>query len=238
MFNSYCSCLLAAAITGYAVSLALHVLKLSKAGDAALCLGFLLHTGYTVSAGHLPGIFLALQVFEDPSYMPWAASLVICVNRFRDRSDEGWSLAVVVPLVFAIVALLTPRSMSYFGPNKLTAWATFYFVTEFFSHASFFVGAVLAALFLAGKAREGSYHRCLVWGFVAYTVSHVVGSIWCFLGWAATFQWVHVHLKAAALWVFYANYLHLRYLPSWNERNRAWYAAAGAILLAACRYAI
>ncbi len=238
MFDSYYSSLLAAAIALYAISLVLRFFKKSKAGDATLYLGFLLHTGYTLSAGHLPGIFLSLQVFEDPSYMPWAASFIICVNRLRDRSEDAWRLAVIVPLVFAVVALLTPRSMSYFGPNKLTAWATFYFVTEFFSHACFFLGAFLAAMFLAGKAREGSYHRCLVWGFVVYTVSHVVGSIWCFLGWAATFQWVHVHMKAAALWVFYANYLHLRFLPSWNEKKRAWYAVAGAFLLAACRYAI
>ena len=239
MFENHYTYLLLGAIIGYGLSLVLHFADKPAYRDAAFYTGFLAHTIFTLSTGYLPGIYLVLQVVENPSYLPWSASFLIFIFKIRKKSRHtAWNAAIIVPLVFAVIALLTPRSMTYFGPNKLTVWATFYFLTEFFSHACFFIGGVLAAMFLAGRDPDANYHTCLVWGFVAYTLSHVVGSIWCFLGWAATFQWVYVHLKAAAIWVFYANYLHLRFLPQWSERKRAWYAAAGAVLLAVFKYAL
>jgi ABC-type transport system involved in cytochrome c biogenesis permease subunit len=66
---------------------------------------------------------------------------------------------------------------------------------------------------------------------VLFTIAQVTGAIWCWLGWASTFQWVYVHFQAAAVWCFFANYLHLRFLPKWDIRKKAGYALAGSVIM-------
>jgi len=51
-----------------------------------------------------------------------------------------------------------------------------------------------------------------------------------------TFQWVYVHLQSAAVWMFYANYLHLRLIPRWNEKRLAIYLVAGAVMIMLFKY--
>ncbi|HQL83891.1 MAG TPA: cytochrome c biogenesis protein CcsA, partial [Spirochaetota bacterium] len=67
-----------------------------------------------------------------------------------------------------------------------------------------------------------------VWGFVLYSVAQVTGAIWCYLGWGNTFQWGPRHMSSASLWLVYAAFLHLRFIPGWSGRRRAWFAVAAS----------
>jgi ABC-type transport system involved in cytochrome c biogenesis permease subunit len=40
-------------------------------------------------------------------------------------------------------------------------------------------------------------------------------------------------MSSAAIWLIYAAYIHLRYVPGWSARRRAWYAIAAAALVLA-----
>ncbi|HPJ38386.1 MAG TPA: hypothetical protein PLT75_08075 [Spirochaetota bacterium] len=201
-----------------------------------LIIAVLIHGIFLISSGFFGGIFLLLKVVESPAFLPFAISSIILFLEFRKKDEQPWGYGIILTIIFVLIAILTPRSMTYFGPNKLSWWAIFYFITDFSGQAVFFIGALFSILFLTGRTEKEIHHSIIAYGFVFHTIAQVTGAVWCFLGWAATFQWVFVHLQSAAIWIYYANYLHLRFLPAWNEKRRAVYLTAGAILLTLFKY--
>lgn len=223
--------------TGYGFSLLFHLLGKKRPGDMLLYLAFVFHTIYQLTTGYYGGgLYIFIQVVENPGFLPWAAACIVIVKKVMGNSDGAWDLSLLVVFVLSLIAAFTPKSLAYFGPNKLTVWTVLFFVTNSFAEALFFIGGLQALLFLLGKGNSKSYHWCLVYGFLSHTFSHVAGSIWCFLGWANTFQWVYVHLQSAGIWMYYANYLHLAFRASWGERKRAYYAIVGIVLLLCYKY--
>lgn len=223
--------------TVYGLSLLFYFLGRRRPQDLLLYLAFIFHTIYQLSTGHYGGgLYIFLQTVENPGFLPWAAASILIAGKVKGDSDRVWDLSLVVVFILSVIVLLTPRSLAYFGPNKLTVWTVLFFVTNSFAEALFFIGGLQALLFLFGKGNSRVYHWCLVYGFLSHTFSHVAGSIWCFLGWANTFQWVYVHLQSAGIWMYYANYLHLAFRASWDERKRAYYAVVGIVLIACYKY--
>ena len=124
-----------------------------------------------------------------------------------------------------------PEGVETLGPTKLTVWAPLYFFFEVLGRACFYCGGWFALLYLLTNRYGDRFHTPIVWGFVLFTIAQVVGAIWCWLGWAATFQWVNIHFQAAAVWCFFANYLHVRFLPKWDLRKKAGFAFAGTVIM-------
>jgi ABC-type transport system involved in cytochrome c biogenesis permease subunit len=81
------------------------------------------------------------------------------------------------------------------------------------------------------KLYSHRYSSCIIWGFILYSIAQVVGAIWCYLGWATLFNWGERHLQSATLWCYFAAYLHLRFLPAWDMRRKAWFSLYGFILV-------
>ncbi len=194
------------------------------------------HAVYLGAYGYFGGIYLFLKVVESPAFLPFTLACLIAGREFVNRERSPYALGLVAVLAFTVVAILTPKSLTYFGPNKLSIWANLYFLADFTAQACFIMGAVVSLLHLFGRWREESPFRLVAWGFVLHTIAQVTGAVWCFLGWAMTFQWVYVHLQSAAVWMFYANYLHLRLIPWWNDKRLAIYLVAGAVMIILFKY--
>ncbi|MBN2039458.1 MAG: hypothetical protein JW864_05420 [Spirochaetes bacterium] len=220
----------------YFVAFIFFLFQKYKIKNILIIAAFIVHSIYLAFAGYYSGIYLFLKVVENPAFLPWAISLILIIMIFKDKDYHEMSYSLIFTIIFSFIAWLTPPSLAYFGPNKLTIWAILFFITEFFAQAFFFIGGTMALLFLLGKTEAKTFHNLLIWGFISHTLVHVTGGIWCFLGWAAIFQWVYVHLKSAAIWLYYANYLHIRFIPRWTERRRAYYAIAGAIIMFVFKY--
>jgi ABC-type transport system involved in cytochrome c biogenesis permease subunit len=219
------------AIGLFAVSFLLYLLKTRAAGFIVLISGFVMYSLYLAGRGWLAGVFIPNPVVEGPYLLPWCLA-VISIFAVA-RGDEQSGLMLVPLLAFSAGALFYVRGIIPPTPNKLTPWATAFFVTEVFAHALFYAGAFRGAVFLAQKERADAFQGYLVWGFVFYSVAQVTGAIWCYLGWGNTFQWGPRHMSSACIWLIYAAYLHLRFIPGWNGGRRAWYSiAASAALLA------
>ncbi|MBN2160965.1 MAG: cytochrome c biogenesis protein CcsA [Spirochaetes bacterium] len=215
----------------FAASFALYLLKARASGLFALIAGFCLYSLYLAGRAWIPGMFLPNPMVEGPYLLPWCIgviALVMAVGR-----HERWGIALVPLLLFTAFALVYARGIIPPTPNKLTPWLVAFFVPEVFAHACFYCGAVFAAILLAGRDRTETFHKLLVWGFVLYSVAQVTGAIWCFLGWGNTFQWGPRHMSSAATWLIFAAYLHLKYIPGWNVRRRAWFAIAAALVVLA-----
>jgi ABC-type transport system involved in cytochrome c biogenesis permease subunit len=108
-----------------------------------------------------------------------------------------------------------------------------FFLFEILAHGLFIAAAVLAGRSLRRPESFEPAHRLAVWGFLSYSIAQVTGAIWCYLGWSVPFQWGFRHLHSAVTWLSYVNYLHLRYIPWWTSRRKAWYLVSAALILLA-----
>ena len=215
-----------AAIGLFAASFLLYILKSRAAGFFLLAAGFVVYSLYLAGRGWIAGVFLPNPVVEGPYLLPWAlACIAIIAAAMR---DERRGLILLPLLIFSAGAIFYARGIIPPTPNKLTPWATAFFITEVFAHALFYTGAMRAALFLAAEDSIDTFHNYLVWGFVLYSVAQVTGAIWCYLGWGNTFQWGPRHMSSASIWLIYAAFLHLRFIPGWSGRRRAWFAVAAS----------
>lgn len=225
-------CVIVLYISGYI----LFLYNKSGISVAVVTLGFLVQTYYQIQIGFIGDIFIFLKVVESPGFLPWIFTLLALFTRIKSGVESTWAHLLVPAVIFSIITVLTPLQMTYFGPNKLTIWAILYFIFDFSGQACFISGALMAFLFLIKKDNSFEYNSFLIWGFIFHTIAQITGAVWCFLGWATTFQWVYVHLQSAAIWMYYANYLHLKFLSSWQQRRIAVYALAGAFLILLFKY--
>jgi hypothetical protein len=199
---------------------------------ALLGAGWTLHGVYLLTRGWISGMFLANPMFDEVFLLPWALALLLLARAgLRGADDLPPLTGLLLLCLLTLMAAAYPKGMATLGPNKLSAWACLYFLTDGLARACFLLGAWLAGAGLLRRSGAAPYHGLLVWGFVLFSVAQVVGAVWCFLGWAQTFQWVYVHLQAAALWLLYAAYIHIRFLPGWRESQRALCALVGGVLI-------
>ncbi len=231
MFTTGNHLVLYAAAGLFAASLALYLAKARAAGAASFLAGFVLYSLYLAGRGWLAGSFLPNPMVEGPFLLPWCIGVIALL--MAARRDDRWGILLAPLLLFTAFAAAYAKGIIPPTPNKMTPWLVAFFVPEVFAHAGFYCGAVFAALLLAGREPAETFHRFMVWGFVLYSVAQVTGAVWCYLGWGNTFQWGPRHMSSAALWLIFAAYLHLKYIPGWNVRRRAWFAIAAALAVLA-----
>jgi ABC-type transport system involved in cytochrome c biogenesis permease subunit len=220
----------------YAAALALYLVRVRTIALVSLCAGVILHLLFLLGRCFITGIFLPNPMFEGPYLIPWAIAVIAAVSGLRNRQGR-WGLLVLAALAFSTFALFYPRGIIPPTPKKVTVWANLFFLTEAFAHAMFYSGAFLAAASLAARDDDRTYHSCIVWGFVLYSVAQVTGAVWCYLGWGNTFRWGSRHMMSAAIWLTYAAYLHLRFMAGWNKTSRALFGVGAALLALAGSYA-
>ncbi len=215
----------------FALSSLLYCFKKKTASLAVLAAGFLLYTLYLAGRGWIAGTFLPNPLVEGPFMLPWCLAVISIIMALK--KNENWGLILIPLLLSVCFAAWYAKGIIPPTPNKLTLWAISFFTFELFAHACFYCGALYAAALLAGRDSTDTFNDFMVWGFVLYSVAQVTGAVWCFLGWGNTFQWGSRHMGSTALWLIFAAYLHLRFIPGWNGRRRAWYAIAAALIVLA-----
>jgi ABC-type transport system involved in cytochrome c biogenesis permease subunit len=93
------------------------------------------------------------------------------------------------------------------------------------------MGAWFAFRYLHRREEARFFDSFIIWGFIFYSIAQVTGAIWCYSGWATLFNWSSRHLQSAAIWCFYAAYMHLRFLPVWDMKKKAGFSIAGFTLV-------
>jgi hypothetical protein len=219
---------LTAAVGLYLVAALLLHLKQHRAGAGVLMSGILVHSFFLASRGFFFDEFIAQPIYEGPYLLPWCLALVAVYQGMCNREEQVfliWLAALSALLSMFYAAGMTPPA-----PPKLSGFAIGFFLTENMGHSLFYSGAVLAGLGLARRSSEATFHSLIVWGFLFYSISQVVGAWWCFLGWGNTFRWSSRHMSSAGIWLVYAAYMHLRFIQSFSVAKRAWFAVGAAAL--------
>ncbi|HOO73603.1 MAG TPA: cytochrome c biogenesis protein CcsA [Spirochaetota bacterium] len=230
MFATGNHLILYVAVGAYVVALALYYIRIRESALAFLLFGVIFHILYLVGRGWLGGTFVANPMFEGPYILPCAIATITLFSALLDH-DRDWGPLLLPVLLASAFALAYPRGMIPPTPKKVTFLANIFFFTEVTAHALFYSGALLAFKSLLVRKDTSSYHGYLVWGFVVFSIAQVSGALWCYLGWGNTFRWSSRHMMSAAIWLYYAAYLHLRFLSEWDAKKKAVFAAVGAAVV-------
>jgi hypothetical protein len=219
------------AFGGYLVSVFCGFLKKERLARVFFVIGFVSHTVSQISRGFYLGFFFANPVFNEISFLPWClAFLGLLLLCYKD--DIKLFPHILIPVfVFALIALLYPKGiLPPFAKNQ-SLFSPLFFGSEVVAHACFIMGAWLAFFYIRKKIEPPIFHDLVIWGFVLYSISQVAGAIWAYLGWGSPFHWADRHLGSAAIWCYYAAYIHLSFVAKWDLRRRAGVAIGGIVLV-------
>jgi hypothetical protein len=215
----------------YAGSVAFFLLKKRRLAGLFFICGFILHTISQAGRGWFIGIFTPIGILEGVFFLPWClASLTAVLSFFK--KDRDLILSSIIPVFFfSLIALFYPNGVFPPSPNMQTIFSPLFFVFEGLAHACFVLGAWFALGYLRRREEAWSFDNLIVWGFIFYSIAQVTGALWSYLGWASLFNWNNRHLQSAAIWCFYAAYVHLRYLSGWDMNRKAAFSLAGFALV-------
>jgi len=139
-------------------------------------------------------------------------AIPFCFASFLAGSRRFSRGAGLLAGLFALFAFFIPSFAMPLPPILRTLWFELHVALAFFAYALFGIGALLGAMFLAGRERpllDLQYRACLV-GYSFFSASMVAGGIWGYYAWGTYWLWTPKELWTSILWLFYALYLHLR----------------------------
>ena len=211
-------------LAGYTASLVFFLIRKERIGKLFFSFGFISHTMSLISRAWLIGIFTPNAMFNEVFFLPWCLALLGVVLKI---SEDKFVYILLPVLFFSLLALFFPKGIFPPSPKQNTILSSLFFLFEVLAHACFILGAWLALFYLRNRIFYKEFDTLIVFGFVFYTIAQVVGAYWCYLGWATPFHWGDRHLQSASLWCYYAAYLHLKFLPNGNIKNKAIFALLG-----------
>jgi ABC-type transport system involved in cytochrome c biogenesis permease subunit len=219
------------AFGGYVVSVFSCLLKKEQVAEVFFIVGFVSHTVSQITRGFYLGFFFANPMFNEISFLPWClAFLGLLLLRFKD--DIKLFSHILIPVfLFALIALLYPKGVIPPFAKNQTFFSPLFFACEVLAHACFIMGTWLAFFYVRKKIEVPIFHDLVIWGFVLFSLSQVFGAIWAYLGWGSPFHWADRHLGSAAIWCYYAAYIHLSFVAKWDLRKRAGVTIAGIVLV-------
>lgn len=220
----------------YGLSLLMFCLRKKNWSELFFVCGFFIHTVSQISRGWYINVFTPNAILGEVFFLPWCLGLLALL--FRYIKDDQELIFSILPLIilFIIFAFIYPKGVALPSPQEKTIFSPLFFLSEVMAHTFFLLGGWFAILYLSGKEKGNLFNTCLLWGFVLYSLSQIVGAIWSYLGWAAPLHWSSRHLQSASIWCFYATYIHLRYLSHWTPKKKAWFAVFGFILVLVFSY--
>lgn len=216
----------------YGGALLLWLLKKKRLALYVLLAAFLIQAGFLAARSLSFGFFNSGAILEEQIFLPFCLA-GIGLWLWASRRNKAAAVVSTVAAVVALLSLTIAKGVIPPSPKSLSLLVPVFFFCEILAHALFIAAAALACL----RVKEGTFfpqaHRFAVWGFVLFSAAQVSGATWCYLGWSVPFQWGFRHLHSAAIWCFFANYIHLRFMPWWTDHRKAVYLAVGALLLVA-----
>ena len=193
-----------------------------KLAQGVQLLGLVLHTGAIVLRGIAAGRLPMTNQYEFAACFAWALCLVSLAFLRKYRIPV---LGVFVsPVVFLIMgyAAMQNREVRPLMPALQSVWFVPHVIVYMFAYAM--MGAVtLFALYLWLRKYDATDEELRVcdnlvrigWAFL--TLGMIMGALWAKQAWGDYWTWDPKETWAAATWLSYLTYLHLR--PREKDQN-------------------
>ncbi|MFH1539485.1 MAG: c-type cytochrome biogenesis protein CcsB [bacterium] len=203
-----------------------------------LLAGGVLHLGFTVFRAVSAGRWPFLGAFESISFFVLLFVIIYLVVEKRLRTPSLGVLAAPMVFLFLFVAFFQSKQAAPLEPVLQSYWYPVHVSTLFFSYgllALAFLGAwayLLQEWLLKRKSSIGMLryfppletlgdlcYRLVSLGFPLMTVGIVTGVVWAQSAWGVFWKWEPKLVFAMVTWLWYAVYLHLRYVGGWRGRR-------------------
>ncbi len=192
-----------------------------------------------VHAGSI--VFTALQFGRIPliglhdtlGFMAFCIGAVFIVAVWNRKRDQFFYLAIPLILLFMAGSVASPAMGGPLPPVLKTIWFELHVLLSFISYALFAIGAIYGILFLYGNEpdAESNQYRCLLLGYVLFSIAMVFGGIWAFLAWGTYWLWTPKELWTTIVWFFYSLYLHARLIRGWAGPKVVWMGIVGFVIV-------
>lgn len=184
--------------------------------------GLLLHIVSMAWRGMIVGSIPLTEKHDNISFFAFATALVYLGATWRVRRPqlELWALSLV-SAILVIAVMFEP--INTISPFLRSPWFLLHMLLYFSGYAFFGVAMCSGILYLI--LREVEYealqYTLSMFGWVLFSISLVVGSIWFFTAYGTYWLWTSRELWTTLMWFYYGVYMHARYIKGLSGRPAA-----------------
>lgn len=190
-----------------------------------LITGCVCNTVYLFHRMSISGYPVLQGVFDSVLFTPWAIAFTLIIF-FYLYKNHMILYATAVLVLTGLIALWYPEGIILPEPHKSHVLAYIFFATESFGIGLFYISGCYSLLYLLNNDNNYFYFAklCIIYGFIMYSIAQFAGATWCYYGWGTLFKWSPRHLQSAFIWTMYINFIHLKYIPYFNNKRKSLYA--------------
>jgi len=180
-------------------------------GSILMIMGIAFNVFGLISRGYIEDMWFFDLMADEVLALPAFLALIPIVLFFKNSKSQG--RITLIPLVICSLIAFLPNTTTALPALKSQVFvAPAFFLSESMSIAFFIAaGALALAALLFKQETEETFMKCILWGFVIFTICQILGAAWAFLGWSYPFSWSGRHLASASAWCLYAALLHSGY---------------------------
>lgn len=193
-----------------------------------LIAGFICNTVYLIQRLNISGYPIPHGIFDSIFFTPWAIAFSI-ITLFYLYKNHTILYANVVLVITILIVIWYPKGIMVPEPHKSHVLAYTFFVTESFGIGLFYISGCYSLLCLLNNNNNNNDYfyfanLSIIYGFIMYSIAQFTGAAWCYYGWGTLFKWSPRHLQSAFIWTMYVNFIHLKYIPYFNNEKKSLYA--------------
>jgi len=193
-----------------------------RLGRGLFLAGIIFHVVSMVQRGLTIGMVPLTEKHDTISFLAFAMALIYWYfSRQKDMQRLG-DLALPLIVTTLLVAFFY-EPINTLSPFFLSPWFFLHILFYFTSYAFFGISACIGLLYLLSgrKEHESLQYRGAVHGWILFSLSLVVGSVWFFIAYGTYWLWTSRELWATLMWSYYGAYLHARYVKDLSGRPAA-----------------
>lgn len=195
-----------------------------------LVLGTLLNALFLVKHSVLCGVFIGNSLLDPVFFLPFAVSLILAVIAGPQFDEKPpFFCAVLLLLAMVLFAVSYPKGIIPPAANKSGSSPFLFFLTENIAYAFFGLAGAMSLCSVDNEKRIRLFRKLTILGFIIFSIAQVVGAYWSFIGWGHPFMWGARHLSSAAVWLFFAALIHMRFLGRFTIPER-WMNVIGGFI--------
>ena len=145
------------------------------------------------------------------------------IHALMEMGGEGKERGWLLPFIAAVLAFFSKGTFTAeplpLPPAFRIFWFQLHTLTASIAYGAFLVAGTMALAIML-KPAEGSpkLATTMALGYIALTLSMLLGSIWGELSWGSYWGWSLKEIWTLTLWLIGTLYFHTRALPRWRER--------------------
>lgn len=203
-----------------------------RAGKYSVLAGLAVHGFFIAHRSLLLGKVPVTERLDILSLISFLMILAMLFIKQRHKTAGIENHLIPLSAFFAFTAMFHEpvNSVDLFMRSP---WFYLFSIFNILSYVLFGAGAILGLMYLFGEdeALEPLQHRYSLYGWTAFSLSLLSGSVWFFLAYGSYWYWTAKEFWSSLTWLYYAVYLHSRYLADFRGRPAAVIGVLGYPLL-------